>query len=356
MLKFTDKMTNLSSILEIEQKPDIKNLLKVLRNEKPDRYTLFEFFMNDRIYEMITAGIEYKTDDPYAKFKKTADAFRLLGYDYLTIHGNNFSFPIKQADRKARTESLNDSSLIANRRDFNEYPWPDPLAFSTERIDAIRDYIPTDMGIIVPATASVNGGLIRLIGYDNLCYMLYDDPGLVQDIADALGSRLLEYFRMFARNPAVNAMIVNDDWGYNTQTLLPADSLRKYVIPWHKKFVDAIHENGKPAILHSCGNLANVMDDIIDCIGYDAKHSFEDKILPVEDAYGKYGSRIAVMGGIDVDFTARSAPEQVYNRAVSMLEQSEKRGGYALGSGNSIPDYVPAENYFAMISAVIFNR
>ena len=32
-----------------------------------------------------------------------------------------------------------------------------------------------------------------------------------------------------------------------------------------------------------------------------------------------------------------------------MLERAEPYGGYALGTGNSVPDYVPDENYFAMI-------
>lgn len=34
--------------------PDFNNLLKVLRREKPDRPTLFEFFLNDALYERLT--------------------------------------------------------------------------------------------------------------------------------------------------------------------------------------------------------------------------------------------------------------------------------------------------------------
>jgi uroporphyrinogen decarboxylase len=35
------------------------------------------------------------------------------------------------------------------------------------------------------------------------------------------------------------------------------------------------------------------------------------------------------------------------------LAQTAERGGYALGSGNSIPDYVPDESYFAIIRAAL---
>ena len=33
------------------------------------------------------------------------------------------------------------------------------------------------------------------------------------------------------------------------------------------------------------------------------------------------------------------------------LNNVHEKGGYALGSGNSIPYYVPQENYLAMIAA-----
>jgi uroporphyrinogen decarboxylase len=108
--------------------------------------------------------------------------------------------------------------------------------------------------------------------------------------------------------------------------------------------------------MHSCGNLKTLMDDIIDDIRYDGKHSYEDTILPVEEAYELYGRRIAILGGIDVDFVIRSEPEVVYRRSKVMLERSAERGGYALGTGNSVPEYVPPEHYFAMIAAAIEGR
>jgi len=73
--------------------------------------------------------------------------------------------------------------------------------------------------------------------------------------------------------------------------------------------------------------------------------------VPVEEAYEQWGSRIATMGGIDVDFLCRSTPAHVYARSRAMLERTVKRGGYALGSGNSIPEFVPHAQYLAMLSA-----
>ena len=72
----------------------------------------------------------------------------------------------------------------------------------------------------------------------------------------------------------------------------------------------------------------------------------------MEDAYERWGGRIAILGGIDVDFVCRSTPEQIRERSRAMLKRAQKRGGYALGTGNSVPEYVPDENYLAMISVV----
>ena len=89
------------------------------------------------------------------------------------------------------------------------------------------------------------------------------------------------------------------------------ETLRRWVFPWHKKMVEAIHKAGKVAILHSCGQLKDVMDDVIDGMHYDAKHSFEDQITLVEEAYDIWGKRIAILGGIDVDFLARNTKEEI---------------------------------------------
>ncbi len=132
--------------------------------------------------------------------------------------------------------------------------------------------------------------------------------------------------------------------------LSPAD-LREFVFPWHKKIVETIHAAGKPAILHSCGNYTMIFDDLL-ALGYDARHSYEDKIIPVEEAYEQFVGKMAVLGGIDMNYLICSPEEEITARCRRMLERTEERGGYALGSGNSIPDYVPDEKYFAMLRAV----
>ena len=60
-------------------------------------------------------------------------------------------------------------------------------------------------------------------------------------------------------------------------------------------------------ILHSCGHFERILDDMA-AIGIDGRHSYEDVILPVEEAYERYHDRFAIIGGMDVDFVCRCEP------------------------------------------------
>lgn len=342
----------------VKSEPDFENVIKIFKKQNPNRDTLFEFYINPRICSTLAdAQINsYRFNEKYTDKFRTVLAYRNAGYDCAVIHGSDFHFPVECENTEGQTISLNRSCMIKDWKSFEEYKWPEPENFSYECLKDLLLPIDGNMKFILPGPYGVLETTIQLMGYDNLCFMLVDKPDLVQAITDAVGQRLMKHYQICLQYDSVGAIIVNDDWGFKTQTMLSPADMKKYIAPWHKKFVKCAHEAKRHAMMHSCGNLANVMDVIIDDIGFEGKHSYEDTILPVEDAYEKYGRRIAILGGMDLDFIVRSGAKDVYQRSMKMLERSRERGGYALGTGNSVPEYVPDENYFAMILAAVQDR
>lgn len=331
------------------REPDFNNLLTVLRRERPDRPTLFEFFLNERLYKKL-AGPAYAEDRvSLARYRMLMAAFAKAGYDYATVSGSSFYFERGQHDQE-KTMSVNQNPLITDRKSFDAYKWRDPESCDYSSLKEIAPDLPKGMRLVVCGPGGVLENVIFIVGYDNLCLLLYDDPALVADIFENVGERLVRYYRESVACATVGACISNDDWGFKTQTALSTEQMRKYVFPWHKRIVETIHAAGLPAILHSCGRADEIMDDIIHDMRYDAKHSFEDTIMPVEQAYLKWGRQIAILGGIDLDFICRSSVEAIRQRARAMLALTAQSGGYALGTGNSVPEYVPDEKYFALIS------
>ncbi|MDY3072453.1 MAG: uroporphyrinogen decarboxylase family protein [Eubacteriales bacterium] len=331
------------------REPDFNNILQVLQGKKPSRPTLFEFFMNMDVYRLV-AGDPPSGDDPVQMIAYLARAFAACGYDYVTTGGSDLLFPTGDTEYR-ETKSLNAHACIKNREDFERYPWPDPDKADYSRLEKVAPYLPGNMKIMASSPDGLLENVIDIVGYDNLCLMLYDDPELVKDIFDRVGSILLRHYEISASFDTVGILMINDDWGFNSQPMLSPAQMREYAFPWHKKMVEVAHKHGKPAVLHSCGQLESVMEDIIEDMKFDGKHSYQDNILPVEDAYRRWGGRIAILGGLDVDFLVRSEPEEITARARRMLEMAEEKGGYALGSGNSIPSYIPPEHYFAMLRA-----
>lgn len=335
------------------RKPNFDNLLAVLRQEVPERPTLFEFFLNARLYEQFAGGPNEAGDDQVAGLRWLIKSFRNAGYDYCTTGGSTFSFPTKEYHRD-KSMSQNDCATITDRASFEAYNWLNPDDFDYSRLEKVAPDLPDGMKLVVNGPGGVLENVTFLMGFDNMCFAIADEPEFAQAVFDAVGSRLVRYYELSAPYTTVGAMISNDDWGHKTQTMLSVDDMRKYVFPWHKRIVETIHAAGKPAILHSCGNLELVMDDIIDDMGYDGKHSYEDTIMPVEDAYERWGSRIAILGGIDVDFICRSTAAEIRARSQAMLQRAATRGSFALGTGNSVPYYVPDEGYYAMTSAAMY--
>lgn len=330
------------------REPNFANLLAVLARQEPERPTLFEFFMNDIVYNHFTQGETFDDTDGLGGFRKLVRAFRNAGYDHVTLGGSAFGFPSPPIPH-ARSISQSHPGVITDRHSFDAYPWPDPDRFDFSRLERLAPDLPEGMKIIVSGPCGVLENVVTLLGYETLCFMTAEDPELLDDICAAVGSRILRYYETCLAYPAVGAILVNDDWGFAQQTLLSPDDMRRYIFPWHRRMVEAIHRAGRPAILHSCGNLREVWDDILDDMRFDGKHSFEDKIQPVEEAYEAYGARIAILGGFDLDFICRSTPDGIRQRVRAMMERTRGRGRFAIGTGNSVPDYVPMENYLAMI-------
>ncbi|NOU36308.1 MAG: hypothetical protein HOO88_06025 [Kiritimatiellaceae bacterium] len=331
-------------------RPDFNNIRAVLQNKRPSRPTLFEFYMNWPLYKQFCGSLPADCPPELEGMLTTILAYKNLGYDYAPVVFADFAFEMSNKESKASC-SMNEG-IISDRASFDAYAWPDPDKVVFDQLAEIEPFMPEGMKLIAWGPGGVLENVTSLVGYENLCFMIMEDEELATDIFNQVGSRFLRYYEKCLKYDTVGAIISNDDWGFRSQTLFSPEQLRRFVFPWHKKIAAAAHAAGRPAILHSCGQLEAVWDDIIDDMKYDAKHSYEDAILPIEQAYEKYGSRIAILGGLDLDFVCRSMPEAVYERAKAIVAQTSKRGGYALGTGNSIPEYVPVENYLAMIRAV----
>jgi uroporphyrinogen decarboxylase len=280
--------------------------------------------------------------------------FFAAGYDYAPIRPFDAPIYTRAQRQRAETISLNDGALITDEKSFESFSWNNPSNCPINRLEMLENLLPEGGKLAVIGPGGIVENLIDLVGFDKLCYMFYDNPELVGRICDEIGKRIITYYEMAVNHDGVGMLIANDDWGFKTQSFLPEEYMRKYVFPWNKKITDLAHKHNKPILLHSCGFFTDsLMDAVANEMGYDGKHSFEDTITPVEKAYDKWNDSISIFGGIDVNFLCTESDEAITRRCRAMLEKAETYGGYALGSGNSIPRYIPLHAYQSMMSVML---
>ncbi len=342
--------------------PDYTQVDKVLRRAVPDRVPVIELFADhDFIHAVLGHGPEAVAPDrEYADWQRywlwRIEFQRIAGPDFITVGLEGLTYPVRkvafaantaQLGREDRCWTTETNGVITSRDQFDAYPWPE-TPFSSERLDFIAGNVPPGMGIIV-TSSGVLEWTMWLMGYEPLAVALYDQPDLVRDIVDRIGRRFVEQYVQAAKHGAVRAIWLGDDMGHKTATMISPDHLREYIFPWQQRMAEVAHAEDKPFLLHACGNLESVMEDLIEDVGIDARHSFEDVIEPVSSFKRRYGDRIAVLGGVDVDLLARQSPGEIRRCTREILESCAPGGGYALGTGNSVVNYIPVRNYVAML-------
>lgn len=282
-----------------------------------------------------------------------------MGYDFVRMEaGTGLKFQnIWTSDETmaggARSWTDEHRGVITSWQDFERYPWPDVEKVDLFDLEYVSQNLPEGMGLIVAHAGGLFENLSWLMSYEGLSMALFDQPDLLDAIVDRLGGMLEQYYRRVLGLDHLVALFPGDDLGFKTGTLISPAALRQYIFPWMKKYAQMAHAAGMPFFLHSCGNILTVMDDLIDDVGIDGKHSYEDAIIPAEDFQAIYAGRLAVLGGMDVDLLSSGSEEQVRSLTRRLIEVCGARGRFAIGSGNSIPSYVPVKNYLAMVDEAL---
>ena len=339
--------------IRLNREPDFEQFLKVLwRKGRPDHLPFYEHIASPGFISRRTGTSFDRWGVDHPDYWPTYVDFWLgMGYDCVPMEIPP-RLPLPEG-HGGLSEGSEARVVIRSWEDYENYPWPDesqPIDF--EHFKTVADLLPDGAKIVGGVCAGPYEWVSRMMGTIGLSYALADAPKLVEAVFQRIGSLHHSAVRQLATMDAIGALRQGDDLGFKTSTFLSPNDLRRYVFPIYKKMVAEAHEAGKPFILHSCGNLDEVYEDLIEDVGIDAKHSFEDVILPVSEFKRRYGDRVTPLGGLDVDVICRppeADQDELRAYARRMIEECFYDGHWALGTGNSLTDYMPVENYIAVL-------
>jgi uroporphyrinogen decarboxylase len=239
---------------------------------------------------------------------------------------------------------------VSSFSDLKRLKPPDPAADPLlKAIRYVRRRLP-DKAVIVLSRNDFAASWF-LCGMERLLISYIEDP----DFADAAAGMVHDYYSRFFRlavDAGADIVFLTDDYAYKTGTLMGRERFIRYVLPWLKAGVDAVHDAGGLCVKHTDGDISDIIDLIVD--------TGIDGLGPLEPAAGndlakvqrRWGECLTVVGNIDVDFLSRAAPREVTAQTRSLVERLSCGGSHILSSGNTITSSVLPENFRAMVEAV----
>ncbi len=93
-----------------------------------------------------------------------------------------------------------------------------------------------------------------------------------------------------------------DDWGLQDRLMISPDSWRKIWKPRYARVYRAAHEAGLQTFLHSCGNITQILDDLIE-IGLDVIQMDQQENIGLERLGKEFGGRITFWCPVDIQGT-----------------------------------------------------
>lgn len=178
-----------------------------------------------------------------------------------------------------------------------------------------------------------------LRGLENTWIDIIEDPDALRSFLDRLVA-LNE--KAIARYAAADfdAMIIWDDWGLQNTLMISPEAWRQIWKPAYRAVFDALHAKGMKAILHSCGYIVDILDDLIE-IGLDAIQMDQQENMTLELLGSRFRGRINFFCPVDVQRTMAQGDPQAIRAYVFQMGRHllTERGGLI---AKSYPDPVGA--------------
>lgn len=239
---------------------------------------------------------------------------------------------------------------ITTEEDFERFPWPDADDFDYSLLDEADRLLPAHYRVIFTVGKVFNLGW-WLMGFENYAFALADNPGLVERMHERIAAIQARVVERALEHRCVGLVWHADDMAYRTGLMVSPAILRRYIFPMYARMNEMCRQRGVLTVFHSDGKMDDLMEDII-AAGFDAFNPIEPVAMDIRALKQRVGGRLSLIGNVDLSYTlTMGTPAEVEAEVRDLIRDLAPGGGYALASANSIPEYVPWENFVAMHAA-----
>lgn len=243
------------------------------------------------------------------------------------------------------------SEILMKEPDINCYSFPEP---NIDEIGMVTEKLVTN------GKDTFKFGKIGLAYYERAWSLrgmenLLMDFILEPDFVEELFERILQYNLKIidaAVKYDIDGFYFGDDYGQQTGMIMGAERWRTFIKPGLAKMFERVKASGKVAALHSCGNISDILGDLID-IGLDIYQTVQPEIYDLNKLKTEYGKSLSFWGAISTQRLLPFAkPEEVKATVKETLRVLSKNGGYVASPTHQVPADVPPENIVALVEVL----
>jgi len=188
-----------------------------------------------------------------------------------------------------------------------------------------------------------------LRGMSNALMDFYTNPREVHRLYEALTDFYIGVVERAAKELQVDGVMTSDDIGTQTGPFFSPEIFRQFFKPYYRRLIDKTHELGMHFWLHSCGCIEPFLDDLIE-IGLDVIHPIQKYTMDERKIARRYGGRICIWGGFDVQQTIPWGSVEDVRREVRFMIDTYHRpdGRFLMTAGNGVNGDCPVESLEAL--------
>ena len=217
-------------------------------------------------------------------------------------------------------------------------------------------------GEIIPEARRRYGDRIMLYGFNgsgtywmpsggdmvDFAVMLFERPDEAHESARQKCDASIEFAKRQV-DEGLDFICINSDYGFNEGPFISPKMFAEFVTPYLSEIVAAMHELGVPAILHSDGDLRQIIDQLVSS-GLDGYQSVDPQgHMDIAEVKREYGDRLVLMGNVRTALL-QEVDEAPIREAVSYcMTHGKPGGGYIFSSSNCIFTGLPLESYHIML-------